>query len=409
MHSGNLKITVIVPVYNSELWLSRCIDSVLDQTHQNLQVILIDDGSTDSSGKICDDYAKRDKRVEVYHTTNRGLVAARKEGILHAQGNYIGFVDADDYIESDMFETLLHDLCESNADFIHTGYIEETEKSRIVTEFEDRVFTFANREEKEDIIAKYVLQPENGRHICNSVWSKLFKKDLISKCYPALPDEQQYGEDFLCLCLCILESRVIRLRKRAFYHYVIREGSLCHQDVMGKIIEETKLNYHFNHILREYEGDTYKRIKKYISYYLAKSCFGIVERCVEGKVHVSRFWYEDANALKGKKVVLYGAGRVGQDFYMQLCRYQEIEIAAWIDSNWQKYHFEYARTAGPAELEKSEYDEVIVAVNAEGVAKEIIGVLTDYGVPVEKIVWKKPKSVLEIGTDDGRSDKNSRK
>lgn len=388
-------ISIVVPVFNVEGYLSRCIESIRNQTYHNLQIILIDDGSEDSSGEICDTYSKMDRRIETYHTTNGGLVAARKEGILHARGSYIGFVDADDYIEDDMFEMLLHDISESDADFVHTGYIEEAAESRIVTECEDEILFLTDIKRKEDILGKYVLRPEKGRHISNSIWSKLFKKDLISKCYLALPDEQQYGEDLLCLCRCILESKVIRLRKRAFYHYVVRKGSLCHQDITGQTIEEIKLNYHLNHILQGYGGDSYQRIREDIVCYLAKSCLNIVERRAEGKVHISRFWYRDAHELKGKRVVLYGAGRVGQDYYMQLRRYQEIEIVAWIDSNWQRCRFEYAKIAGIDELGKHGYDKVIVAVCEAGMAKEIRGILEDYGVPEEKIVWKKPADIWE--------------
>ena len=99
------KITVIVPVYNAEPYLPQCIESILRQTYPNLQIILVDDGSTDGSGMICDKYAGMDGRIEVYHTENRGLVAARKLGIRCSTGKYVGFVDADDYIDPEMYET----------------------------------------------------------------------------------------------------------------------------------------------------------------------------------------------------------------------------------------------------------------------------------------------------------------
>ena len=102
MADPNNRITVIVPVYNVERYINKCIDSIKNQTYSNLQIILVDDGSTDNSGKICDIYAMNDNRIEVFHTKNKGLVAARKFGILHAVGEYVGFVDSDDYIEPNM-------------------------------------------------------------------------------------------------------------------------------------------------------------------------------------------------------------------------------------------------------------------------------------------------------------------
>ena len=223
------KITVIVPVYNAEPYLPQCIESILRQTYPNLQIILVDDGSTDGSGMICDKYAGMDGRIEVYHTENRGLVAARKLGIRCSTGKYVGFVDADDYIDPEMYELLLKDIIESRADFVNTGYIQETEnENENYFYFEEEVLNLPDVEEREKALVKYVLQAEKERYISYSIWSKLFDRKLIEKCYLQLPDRQQYGEDMLCLCLCILESRHIKLSKRTLYHYKLQKKSLSH-------------------------------------------------------------------------------------------------------------------------------------------------------------------------------------
>ena len=170
------KITIIVPVYNVEAYLMRCIESILCQTYPYLQILLIDDGSTDRSGEICDRYAVQDGRIEVFHTENRGLVAARKFGLRNASGKYIGFVDSDDYIEAD----------------------------------------------------KYVLKAKAEGSISYSIWSKLYRSDLIKRCYTLLQNDQQYGEDLYSLCLCILQSQKIALSRYAGYHYVVKKESMSH-------------------------------------------------------------------------------------------------------------------------------------------------------------------------------------
>ena len=109
-------ITVIVPIYNVDAYLDRCIKSIINQTYRNLQIILVDDGSNDKSPKICDDYASIDSRIEVIHQINGGLVSARKAGLNRAIGNYIGFVDGDDYVECDMFLKLYNKLIEYDVD-----------------------------------------------------------------------------------------------------------------------------------------------------------------------------------------------------------------------------------------------------------------------------------------------------
>ncbi|MGZ5551627.1 MAG: glycosyltransferase family 2 protein, partial [Nitrososphaeraceae archaeon] len=112
------KISIIIPVYNGVKYLPKCIDSVLNQTYKNLEIILVDDGSTDESGKICDTYSLKDNRIKVVHKQNGGLSDARNTGLKIATSEYIGFVDSDDFIESDMYEILLKTLYAYDADIV---------------------------------------------------------------------------------------------------------------------------------------------------------------------------------------------------------------------------------------------------------------------------------------------------
>lgn len=116
-------LSVIVPVYNVEKYLPTCIESILRQTMEELELILVDDGSTDRSSLICDEYAKTDLRIKVIHQKNGGLSAARNTGLRSAQGRYISFVDSDDFIRQDMYEVLLNELQKEQADFIKSDFI----------------------------------------------------------------------------------------------------------------------------------------------------------------------------------------------------------------------------------------------------------------------------------------------
>ena len=113
---NNDLISVIIPIYNVEKFLSFCIDSIVNQTYKNLEIILVDDGSTDNSGKICDEYALKDNRIKVMHKQNGGVSSARNVGLNIAKGKYIGFVDSDDYVENDMFEILHNLIIKNNVD-----------------------------------------------------------------------------------------------------------------------------------------------------------------------------------------------------------------------------------------------------------------------------------------------------
>ena len=122
----NNLISVIIPVYNVEQYLSKCLDSVVNQTYKNLEVILVDDGSTDNSGKICDEFALKDNRIIVIHKSNGGLSSARNEGLKFAKGQYVGFVDSDDYIEIGMYEKLLEVSLKYGSDVVCSNYYRVT-------------------------------------------------------------------------------------------------------------------------------------------------------------------------------------------------------------------------------------------------------------------------------------------
>lgn len=117
------KISIIVPVYNVENYLPKCLDSIINQTYKNLEIIVIDDGSTDSSSVICDDYVILDKRIIVLHQENHGLSAARNLGIKIATGRFVGFVDSDDFINTEMFEKMFNRIIETCADVVMCNYV----------------------------------------------------------------------------------------------------------------------------------------------------------------------------------------------------------------------------------------------------------------------------------------------
>lgn len=166
-------ISVIVPVYNMEKYLDRCMQSVLGQTYQNLEIILVDDGSTDASPQMCDEYAVKDDRVKVVHKQNGGLSDARNAGLAIATGTYIGYVDSDDWIETDMYERM-HAACVENHAEVAICRYASVFPDRTLTAGTDRLYVF-NREE---LVDKYISDDDNVI-IYNSVWSKLFHRSIV--------------------------------------------------------------------------------------------------------------------------------------------------------------------------------------------------------------------------------------
>lgn len=210
-------LSIIVPVYNVASQLVRCIETICNQTYRNIEIILVDDGSTDESGQICDDFSAKDDRIKVIHKTNGGLSSARNAGLDAATGYYYGFVDSDDYIELDMYEILVSCL-ENNprADIACAGIIREGQqgenKEVIRCPHTETIYDW-----KEAITEILRL-----RNIGISVWSKLFKKNVFENVrFP----EGQTNED-ANIVMDLHRNRMVVHSARPLYHYVVREGSI---------------------------------------------------------------------------------------------------------------------------------------------------------------------------------------
>ena len=208
------KISVIVPVYNVENELERCVHSVCKQTYKNLEIILVDDGSNDNSGNLCDKLAETDRRIKVIHQKNAGLAGARKTGFQMSNGEVITFVDSDDYIEFDMYEVMLKKMKETNADIVFCDYNslkkEKSEKRYFLKE--DKILT------KFEAL-KYLANDE----IKSFMWNKLYKREVLNV------NDFYVGklmEDYLCMPDIFNRCNTVLYVRGAFYNYVRRDNSI---------------------------------------------------------------------------------------------------------------------------------------------------------------------------------------
>lgn len=223
-------ISIIVPVYNVEQYLSRCIDSLLNQTFQNIEIILVNDGSTDSSGKICDIYADEDKRVKVIHKQNGGLSSARNAGLKIATGSYIGFVDSDDWVCPDMYDSL-YTLSKKNDNSIACGLLTYTDD-----QMNQRMACTIYKEKKEFNHIEYIqslLLHKGDASVC----TKLFPSSIFTT---HLFKENRLNEDFIFMIDLAFEGWGISISDRALYNYFSRPGSISHS--YGKNIMDMVVN-----------------------------------------------------------------------------------------------------------------------------------------------------------------------
>lgn len=382
------KISVIVPIYNVEPYLVKCIESILGQTYTNLQVILVDDGATDDSGKICDDFARKDNRIQVIHKMNGGLVSARKAGLKIADGDFIGFVDSDDYVEPSYYEILLKDIVNSQADLVHTGYIyDQYGYSTKILQFENAVCDL-NSDVAAQMIKQYILGQEKSINITASIWSKLFKSDLIKKCYEKVPDGQSFGEDLICLCACLLEGKKICLHREAFYHYNMRPGSITNKKEVISLLDAAALYHCLKKLFSSY--DILDQVNLSLDHYYVGLTVSMIKKIDSFSGYIYNYVFRDIDLIRGKKIVIYGAGNVGQGYYAQICRYTSCKIVGWIDNGYKDICFDYANIVAPKSIRNMQYDFVLIAVEKECVAEEIKQELSLMGVSENKLIWEKP-------------------
>lgn len=258
-------ISVIVPVYNCEKYLHKCLNSILEQTYSNLEIILIDDGSSDQSGKICEDYAKFDCRIKVFHQKNQGVSSSRNLGIHKASGTYITFVDSDDFIDASYIEELLSTLLKHNATYITCGY------KRIYSEHIERINDDGKEMEvtSEDFIKK-LLNVQNGYGF---VHTKLIKKNAIHNIQ--FEESLKVGEDALFnIQLCSNIKKVVIYHK-ALYNYRYNADSAVRKydkDYVKKYLKSMQC-------MKQYINFKYKKnikfsldLNNYIAYHVLLIC-----------------------------------------------------------------------------------------------------------------------------------------
>lgn len=218
------KISIIVPIYNIEKYLPRCLESILAQTYKDIEVILVDDGSVDNSGRIADTYANKDQRIKVIHQINKGVSAARNAGLDLATGDYIGFVDGDDYIEPDMYEILMQIMDEQQVDIAHCGY-QMVYPSRVDYYYNTKEKQKMNREEG-------VFEILKGRKVEPGLWNKLYKAELFKQV--RLPVGIAETEDLLCNFELFSLAESSYFYDVSKYHYILRSGSATNEILSEK-------------------------------------------------------------------------------------------------------------------------------------------------------------------------------
>ena len=270
--------SVIVPIYNIEKYLKRCIDSVLEQSYSDFELILVDDGSPDNCPEICDEYALKDSRIKVVHKQNGGLVSARKAGISLATGEYVFHLDGDDAICPNALESAYLIINEMHPDIVSFSYKKcvNGAVTQVVNDLvEEGLYDKAKMEEK---LYPKLLSDENMQHLFYFSWGKAIKRELATKHQQNVNNAISLGEDLSCSTPCYLDANTVYMSRDPIYLYTIRNDSITNDFKTNQITQIADVITG----LRNLDIKKPKDFEEQLSRYSCFMCLAILAAAAEG-------------------------------------------------------------------------------------------------------------------------------
>lgn len=383
MIENNL-VSVIVPVYNVEPYVEECIRSIINQSYKNIEILVIDDGSTDNSLKICENIASEDNRIVLIRQSNCGVVKARGQGIKKAKGKYAVFVDSDDWIEYNMIEELVCNI--KDVDMVASGINLEASKGNIVKRYEDLEPGIYDI----DYILKSLLYDSSKKkfqQLIYSMWNKLYKLDILRKVYFDIDPEITFGEDSILVCKYLLKCQNIKVVDKCFYNYRFRETSAIHSHKEDRLIVTNKIYFSLKKDFQEH--NLKEELLYQLEVWIKKIVFWAVNEGMgfTRSEKITRF-IVNTSGLDNKKIIIYGAGAMGKEAYNQLNEFG-YNVILWVDNLWKEYQAQGYNVFSPDEINNKEFDTILIAVYNENLAKDIKKILMNKGIECNKIIWNK--------------------
>lgn len=395
---SNPLISIIVPVYNVAQYLQECIDSIMNQTYTNLEIILVDDGSTDGSSQICDEYALKEKRIKVIHKTNGGLVSARKAGILAASGDYIGYVDGDDWIDSDMYKQMYESGAKYNVDIVAVENIREfADGTGQIEHIYLREGIYQHKEVVNEIIPNLInINIFFQWNIPLHVWRHLIRRELVVQNQMLVDNQIRMGEDVACILPCYLEASTVSIIHSTLYHYRQNDKSMKY---MPSEEDRKGLKYLYERLKKAAEPYQIKKSQihieiRYIMFYLI--LWSAYELCIE----------QDSEELfpfqvrSGLRIALVGAGPFGKKVYYKVKENHICDIALWTDSRWEMYSKRGLPVEDINKLLSISCDYIVITVLSAYAQSQIIDMLMGVGIPSDKIRCCSHEAMTEDKLDE---------
>lgn len=377
-------VSIIVPIYNVEQYLEKCIKSIINQTIKDLEIILVDDGSTDSSPQICDFFCSRDDRIQVIHKKNGGLVSARKAGVAAAAGEYIGYVDGDDWIEPELYERMLDYAVRYKADIVETEHFTDAGTASVRVKSK---LGYGRYDAGELIPIMLCDNDFNECRIQPFLWSKLLNRRLLEKHQMQVDEGILCGEDIAVTYPYILEAESIYIADYAGYHYVQRCDSMTGIQNYGREKQDKALISYLKKIFdknEKYSGMMLRQLNQYTKSMLLLRQISFFDKDSENIILLP---FGGVNVKD--RIALYCAGRMGKLIYGYLKELNGEGAVVWADKEYALYQQLGLPVISPKEAvaRQEDYDVLLIAVSSKKVSQAIRQSLFEIGLKENKAVW----------------------
>lgn len=379
----NYKVSILVPVYNVEKYIDRCLQSLIGQTYRNIEIILVDDGSTDHSGDICDSYARKDSRLKVIHKENGGVVSARKTGAEYVTGDYVCSVDSDDWIEANRILNFVEQGAYTKADMIYLeGYYKDYDNRSVLTETSISEGLYLGKQVIEQVFpmiidTKICFQ----RMIRAMTWCWGIKKELFQKMWKKIDDRISMGDDYAHILCCLLEAQSVFLMRERGYHYVERMNSISHS-LNENALHGVRI---WTQMVRDQmrlsgcDGQLYLHMVFLELWYIMNCDYSLLLK------KQRKYLYPYPIVRKGSKIAVYGGGTLGTQIVNALDYTKDYQVVIWVDKYSTYQPLPGHKVEDISKLADALFDFVVIAVLDIKIVEEIEQSLLKNGIPEYKI------------------------
>jgi glycosyltransferase involved in cell wall biosynthesis len=376
-------ISIVVPIYNVGGFLNQCIESLVNQTYSDLEIILVNDGSTDDSLRICRFYQENDSRILIIDQENKGLIRARKNGVRSATGEYVIYVDGDDWVEPTLVEHLLTCSEQSGSDLVAGGHLENLPGVVTVLQNEISPGVYDGQTLVDSVFPRMLCTQSFSQFgIFSYVWGKLFKRSLLVKHQLKVDEEIFIGEDAACLYPLLLECKKLHITEKALYHYRQRTDSLIKTPDPNEFVKISTL-FHF--LKSEFSKTVYYPILiNQLQSFVLSLTIVRTDKCPRTFTgNTALFPFTDIHHKT--KIAICGAGTLGQQLRRRFKNNPEFEIVIWVDELFIGYRNIGLPIESPHALLQHQFDYVLIAYIDESKSREVAESLVSMTVPNSKI------------------------